>query len=595
MELVEIGSTAEGRTQLMAIISSEENLARLDRYKEISRRLSQARGLTDDEARELAREGKAVIWIDFGLHSNEVAHAQTAPLMAYHAVTDESEEMRKIRDDVIFLLVPNMNPDGTTLVADWYMKHVGTPFENAPLPELYQKYVGHDDNRDWYMFNMPETRNVGRQLYAEWFPQIIYNQHQTGPFPARIFIPPFADPMNPDIPAEVMRGIATVGSAMSRRFEQENKPGVISRIRFDTWWNGGMRSTPYYHNMIGILTETQHNSATPAHYDSDDFPKTFSNGAPTLEPSTFYPNPFRGGEWHLKDSCDYMMTASMAVLDIGSRRSEEWLYGVYKMGRDAIEAGESETFVVPARQWDPSAAARMIDALRWGGIEIGRATKPFLIRDQKYRAGSYLISSAQPYRAHLRNLLTKQTYPDRRQYPDGPPIVPYDIAGWTLPMQMGVQVDRYALAVADVDLENVEWSALRQVKHPGQARYGYALDPRTNGAALAVNRLLKARQSVLRLAAPLAGEGGEWPAGSFIVKSEGGVTIGWRDSRRTSDSMCGVWTPSRRGRSRASPCRASASITRGAATWTKAGRAGCWSSSSFRTRSCMTRRCGPAT
>ncbi|MCI0408546.1 MAG: M14 family metallopeptidase, partial [Acidobacteria bacterium] len=214
MQLVETGKTAEGRTQLMAIISSEQNMKNLARYQEISAKLALARGLTDPEARALASQGKAVVWIDFGLHSTEVAHGQTAPLMAYRAVTEETEEMKFIRDNVVFLLIPNMNPDGTTLVANWYMKQVGTPFERSSPPELYQKYVGHDNNRDWFMFNQPETQNSGRQMYHKWFPQIIYNQHQEAPFPARIFVPPFEDPMNPNIPALVMRGVNTVGLAI---------------------------------------------------------------------------------------------------------------------------------------------------------------------------------------------------------------------------------------------------------------------------------------------------------------------------------------------------------------------------------------------
>src|SRR5437762_597478 len=274
MQLAQLGNTAEGRTQLMAIITSEQNMRQLDKFKDVARKLALARDgdrpLTDMEAQTLAREGKAIVWIDFGLHSIEVAHGQTAPLMAFKTVTDESEEMRAIRDNVIFLLVPNMNPDGTTLVANWYMQNVGKPWEGRP-PELWHKYVGHDDNRDWFMMNQPETRNSARQLYTEWFPQIIYNQHQSAPFPARIFVPPFDDPMNPNIPPLVMRGVNLIGDAMTRRLDQEGKRGAISRMDFDTWWNGGVRTAPYFHNMIGILTETSHASATPKTYDAKSF------------------------------------------------------------------------------------------------------------------------------------------------------------------------------------------------------------------------------------------------------------------------------------------------------------------------------------
>ena len=529
MQLVEIGQTVEGRPQLLAIISSEANLRNLARYKDIARRLALTRGLTDAEARALAREGKAIVWIDFGLHSTEVAHAQTAPLMAYRAVAGENEEMRFIRDNVIFLLMPNMNPDGTTLVADWYMGNLGTPYAHVEPPELYHRYVGHDNNRDWYMFTQPETQNVGRQLYVEWFPQIVYNQHQPAPFPARIFIPPFADPMNPNIPPLVMRGVGEIGAAMARRFAREDKPGVISRLQFDTWWNGGMRSTPYYHNMIGILTETGHTSPDPAVYDPETFPQTFTNGEPTLLPSSFYPNPFKGGEWHLRDSCDYMVTASMAVLDIGARRRSEWLYDIYRMGRDAIRVGTDEAYVMPAAQWDAGATAKLVNVLRWGAIEVERANTAVTIAGRTHQAGSYVVRGAQPFRSHLTDLLNPQVYPDRRLHPDGPPQSPYDIAGWTLPFQMGVTIERLTgpgIGVSSLGrpqqesgFERVEWASPPTGEVAGRAGFAYVIDPRSNNAATAVNRLLRAGQTVYRAAAAVRFSRRDWPAGTFLVES----------------------------------------------------------------------------
>lgn len=516
LELVEIGKTAEGRTQLMAIISSEQNMKSLGRYKEIAGRLAIARGLSDEQARALAREGKSVVWIDFGLHSTEVAHGQTASLMAYKAVSDESDEMKFIRDNVVFLLVPNMNPDGTTLVANWYMKHVGTPFEKSSPPELYHKYVGHDDNRDWFMFNMPETRNSARQLYVEWFPQIIYNQHQSAPFPARIFVPPFEDPMNPNIPPLVMRGINTVGDAITRRLDQEGKRGAISRLQFDTWWNGGMRTAPYFHNMVGILTETGHASATPAHYDPKTFPKTFSNGVPTLEPTTYYPSPYMGGEWRLRDSCQIMLTASMAVLDIGAKRRQEWLYDIYQMGRDAIREGTRENYVVSADQWDPGTAVKMIDVLRWGGIEVERATGTFTAGGTSYPAGSFVMKGSQPFLAHLRDLMNPQVYPDQRLYPGGPPERPYDITGWTLSLQMGVKVDKVADPIT-APVDKVLTAAVTPGTAARQPRLAFAIDPRANDAFIAANRLLKAGDAVYRSTSSVRVGGVEWPAGTFLV------------------------------------------------------------------------------
>ncbi|MPY91210.1 MAG: peptidase M14 [Luteitalea sp.] len=520
MQLVEIGKTAEGRTQLMAIISSEANMKELPRYKQTARALAlnrdeQGRPLTDERAAQLASDGKAIVWVDFGLHSTEVAHAQTAPWMAWKAVTEETEEMAFIRDNVIFILVPNMNPDGTTLVADWYMKHVGKPWEMS-IPALYQKYVGHDNNRDWFMFNQPESRNIATQLYEEWFPQIVYNQHQTAPFPARIFVPPFEDPSNFNIPPLVIRGVNTVGDAITRRLDQEGKVGAISRVQFDTWWNGGMRTAPYFHNMVGILTETGHASATPADYDVKTFPARFANGESTTEPSTYYPSPYLGGHWTLKMSCEYMNTASMAVLDIGAKRRQEWLFDVYQMARDNMKAGAEETYVVAADQWDTGAAVRMINVLRVGGVEVERATAPFTAEGKEYAAGSFIIHGAQPYLPYIRDLLTPQAYPDRRLSPDGPPEPPYDISGWTLNLQMGVTVDKISEAVT-ARTETVQEASLEATAVSAAARGAYAIDPRTNDAFIAVNRLLKSGDTIYRATTPLTAAGQEWPAGAFVV------------------------------------------------------------------------------
>jgi Zinc carboxypeptidase len=525
MKLVEMGKTTEGRSQVMAIVSSEANISELDRYKGIVRRLAlqggEDRRMSESDARALAYAGRVVVWIDFGLHSNEVAPGQVAPAVAFHAITDESDEMRFIRENVILLLVPNMNPDGTTMVANWYREHLGKPWEARP-PELWHKYAGHDDNRDWFMMNLVETRNSAKQLYSEWFPQIVYDQHQTGPFPSRIFVPPFDDPMNPNIPPLVIRGVNLVGEAMTRRLEREGKRGAVSRVGFDTWWNGGMRTAPYFHNMIGILTETSHNSATPATNDPATFPKTFVNGVPTLEPTTYYPTPYLGGEWHLRDSCGYIMTTSIAVLDIAAKHRAEWLYDSFQMGRDSTRANASETFVISTNQWDPPTAVKMINVLRLGGVEVEQATAAFSAGGKPYPAGSFIIRGAQPFSPYVKDLLTPQRYPDMRVSPGGPPKRPYDITGWTLNYQMGVQVERVttpvSVATTPIDVASVpEWS------FPGVigGRIGpHVLDARANDTYIAVNRLLKAGFPVSRVTSPIEAGFEQWPAGSFIVPTD---------------------------------------------------------------------------
>ncbi|MGW2514877.1 M14 family metallopeptidase [Streptomyces scopuliridis] len=522
IKVVNIGRSSEGRPMLMALISSEENLKskNLQRYKDISRTLATSGHLSKAKADKLADEGKSVAWVDFGIHSNETASSQTAPLFAQRLVTGESKEMRRVRDDVITIVVPDMNPDGTTMIADWYNDHVGTKYEWTNPPDLWNKYAGHDNNRDWYMFNLPESRNIARQLYQEWFPQLIHNIHQTADFPARITVPPFKDPVNPNIPAEVTRGVNLVGDAMTRRLDSEGKTGALSRATYDMWWNGGMRSAPYYHNMVGILTETAHGWPSPATYDPKDFPATFANGESTKTPSIFYPSPWKGGEWHLRDSCEYMSSASMAMLGEASQKRADWLRGMNRMGEQAVKAGAKETYVVPADQIDLPTAVKMVNVLRTGGVEVERATKPFSAGKRTYPAGSFVIRGAQTFRPYLHDLLNPQHYPDRRQYPGGPPEPPYDITGWTLPMQMGVKVDKYETRV-----QAVTKTIARATVAAGSVsnKAVLALDPRVNNSALAVNHLLAAGAAVSRSTAPVTTDAGKRPAGTFLVSANGDV------------------------------------------------------------------------
>src|SRR5204862_7928969 len=226
------------------------------------------------------------------------------------------------------------------LVSLCYRENTRTPYETAPLPWLYQKYSGHDNNRDWFMLNLAETRAVSRLLFRDWFPQIIYNQHQAPAFPARIFVPPYAEPLNPNIPAPIMEGINLIGSAIKERFARENKPGVLSYFGFDAWWNGGLRSVPAFHNMHGILTETAlYAYGTPRVYKDTDLPERFPNGMPTKEPSVFYERPWLGGKWNVRSAIDYMLTADLAILDLASSRRSAFLHKAWEMATNNIQAG----------------------------------------------------------------------------------------------------------------------------------------------------------------------------------------------------------------------------------------------------------------
>ena len=520
--LTRIGTTTEDQPIIMAIISSPENLAQKEHYREIAQRLALVRGLDDEEARRLATEGKAVVWIDSGIHATEIAPSQHSFKLAYHLATDNSHQTLEILDKVILLLLPCANPDGLNLVVDWYNRNLGTPFETSRLPWLYHKYVGHDNNRDFFMLTQKETKAITEVLYHQWFPQIVYNHHQTAPFPARIFIPPFDGPTNPNIDPLVISGINLVGSRMAHAFNEAGQPGVISRIRFTTWWNGGGRTTPYFHNIIGILTETAlYRYATPKFYTKNEFPEEYRD----LTPKAHYPNPWKGGWWRLGDAVDYCLTASKAVLDVAAKYKEQFLFNIYLIGKSAIEKGRKESpyaFVIPPDQWDPPMTAKLINTLIMGGVEVHLAKAPFQADGIDYPKGSYVILMSQPYRAYAKDLLEPQQYPTRLLYPGGPPISPYDMTGWTLPYQMGVDTVP-VISSFQGELELVSRASPPQGEVRGKASYAYLFSHNTNNGFIAVNRLLKQGYEVYWAAEPLSVKEEKFPPGSIIIPAKGGI------------------------------------------------------------------------
>ena len=528
---ITIGESVLGRPMILLFISSEENLGNMEEYREISEKLSRAR-INNEEAIQISEEGKAIVWIDGGMHATELAHGQMTSELAYRIATEETPEMRNIRDNVITLLMPVMNPDGLDIVGSWYNKNLGTPFETTGPPWLYHHYVGHDNNRDWFMNNMPETYHVNEVLYNQWYPQIVYNHHQTAPSWARIFLPPFSDPVNPNIHPGITTGVNQVGTAMAQRFAIENMPGVVADNTYTMFWNGGGRTTPYYHNQIGILTETAHATPTPRFYDPEEMPETIGSGIPTDGTDIFYPDPWKGGESHFRDAVDYMLEGSMAVLDLAAERKSQFLYNIYKMGRDAVEAGESGepfAYVIPKEQWDDGEAIELVNILKQGGVEIHQAERAFTANDKQYPAGSFVVRAAQAYRPFVMDMMEPQNYPIRLQYPGGPPDPPYDLAGWTLPMQMGVEVERINKPFEFREKEVNEFVEPEVGEIEGKASYGYVLSPKPNAGVKALNKLLAKGERVYRTKSEFSSGGDQFEAGSYIIESQDNTEESIRD------------------------------------------------------------------
>src|SRR4030095_5083372 len=369
IKLITVGKTTRGLDWEIALISSPRNLAQLDKYKDISRRLAQGRGLSDQDARTLAREGKAIVHLDGGLHSTEVAGAQHTIQLAYKLIATQGDpEIDAILDNVIVMLWPTLNPDGQNQVVAWYRKNLGTPYEVSPLPDLYQEYVGHDNNRDGYMNNMLESQEVTR-AELEWNPVVFYCHHQTAPFPTRIFIPPFTEPISSNIHPLMGRWLNAFGINMAAYLDEHQMPGAVHRTGFDNWYPGFLDFTHIFRNSIAFFTETAlYRYATPHFYTVDEFPKDRQ----ALRSEVFYSSPWRGGWWRLGDALRYITGASMAVLDTTAKYRESLLYNRYQAARDNIERFRKEppfAYVIPQEQRDLPTAATLVEKLLLTGVE----------------------------------------------------------------------------------------------------------------------------------------------------------------------------------------------------------------------------------
>ncbi|MXO66408.1 M14 family metallopeptidase [Altericroceibacterium endophyticum] len=562
MKLVNIGKTAEGRDQWMAIVSSPENLARLDEYRDIASRLARAKDLSEEEAAALAAKGKAVVWIDAGLHATETVTTQSQIHVIYRLLSQNDPETLRELDDVI-MLFPHDNPDGLDLVADWYMrKKDPKEREFDSIPRLYQKYVGHDNNRDSFMAQMPETENANRVMFREWYPQIIYNQHQTGPAGMVVFVPPFRDPFNYNYNPLVMTTLDEVGSTMHSRLVAEDKPGsgMRSVAPYSTWHNGMFRSIAYFHNSVGLLTEII-GGPTPQRIPLMPDTQLARNDEPM---------PIAPQEWHLKDSLEYQWFLNRAVLDYASRNREKLLLNFYKMGATNIAKGNKDSwtitprdvdalkeaagdeapppeeginvyrakgrvasdlysmlqqpenrdprgYVIPAGQADMPTVVTFLNALIKNGVDVEQATSDFTVGGTQYPAGSYVVKTAQAYRPHVLDMFEPQDHPHDFEYPGGPPKPPYDITGYTLAYQMGIQFDRildgfdgpFTLVPDLIDTPDGTIS--------GTASAGWLVPHTSNNSFALTNRLQEAGVPVSWIKQPINAAGRDFQPGAIWV------------------------------------------------------------------------------
>ena len=427
-----LGKTTLGEPMIMAVISSEGNMKNLERIKEVSRKLADPRGLTDAQIDALVREGKAIAIVTCNIHSSEIASSQMAMEWAYALATAGDAETKRRLDDVVLLLVPSLNPDGQIMITDYYRKYAGTKYEGGRLPWLYHHYVGHDNNRDWFMLTQLETKGLSHAIYQEWHPQIFVDEHQMGTDGPRMFIPPFADPVDPDVHPLIWREANLIGTNMAFRLEQAGKAGLIYGYSFDAYWMGGTRNTGWWKNITGLLLETASaRIASPVTIEPTEL-RGGTKGLIDYKATINHPHPWRGGTWRMRDIMDYERIASDAMLETCADRREDLLRDVAVRAKAAVAMAKAgEGYRIPRQQRDWPTAQRLAALMLAHGVDI-----------EQTGSGDYWIPMAQPYSKFLVELLEPQRYPEVRLQAGKEILRPYDVATWTLPLAMGVTVER---------------------------------------------------------------------------------------------------------------------------------------------------------
>ncbi len=545
--LLEPGRTTDDNTFLLLVISSPSNLANLERYRDVNRRLFDPRMISsDEEAQRLAEEGRIFVLVTCSMHASEVGATQMSIEAVHRLATESSPEIQSILDNVVFLLVPCLNPDGQIMVTDWYNKTVGTPHENAPMPWLYHRYVGHDNNRDAYMFTQKESQIIGKICFQEWLPEVWLDMHQMGSRGARIFVMPADDPINPNVDPLVYRNTGLLGFAQGAALERAGKHGIINSSMYTYFWEGAMGWAGWWHNQLGMLTEVasvRTATSIEQRMADPDNPPPAESGAEgrrgterggraeagglmspprDVQFRAQYPRPWLGGKWTLRDIVDYDFIAAFGLLDAAARLRSKLLYDLYTVGKRQVEMGKKGdpyAIIVRPDQADRPTAIKLLQTLAYGGVEIHRARAAFRAGDETYPAGSHVILMAQPFRPYAKDMLEAQDYPKISPAPGVPARAPYDAAGWSLGLQMGVRTD-FVDTLFTADLERLEEIPLPPGKISGTGST-HILSHEVNNSLVAVNRFLAKGLEVnwVKEAIKVGGQG--FGPGAIVVRGQG--------------------------------------------------------------------------
>jgi hypothetical protein len=515
IQVTDLGPSTEGYPYLLVIVTSPDNMRRLEQLRQNNVRIQDPR-TPEEDVRGLIEEGVAVVSQSFGLHSTEVAGAQTPPELSYDLATRNDAETLRILDNTIMLMFPNFNPDGQIMVTDWYYENKGTDYEGVGLPWLYHKYVGHDNNRDADFLNMVEAQYTAKVLYKDWKPQAYVDHHQMGSYGARMYVPPYSEPIRPYADPLVWRELSWYGAHVAYKLEEDGRTGILNAGQYPGWGHFGWHWITPMHNMTGMLTESASASlATPLYIHPDQL-RGGARGLPEYEAQSNMPSPWPGGWWRLRDIVEQQKIAAWAIQDHAARNKETVLWNGYLKAKRQMERGASgspKAYVIPADQHDPLTMTKMINTLLASDIEIYRTAGDTEVDGMSYAAGSYIVPLAQPKMGLVRNLLGRTFYPDNdwTRARDGTPLRPYDTATHTMAEFMGVRVDPVDTAV-DEGARLFE-PVMIAGGADGEGSF-FAIDGRHNASYKAVNLLLNEGAEAYRAARP--GSGIE--RGDFIVE-----------------------------------------------------------------------------
>ncbi|NOX38348.1 MAG: hypothetical protein GXO78_12520 [Calditrichaeota bacterium] len=517
VQVVELGKTTLGRPMILVIIASEQTMANLDRYRQIQEQIAWPYDLDEAAAEALIQEGKLVFLLTLNIHSTEIAASQESVELGYELATTRDPELLNVLDQVILLMVPSLNPDGQDMITKWYLKDVGTEYEGSRMPMKYHHYADHDNNRDWFFFNLVESRHVARILYHEWYPEIVFDQHQMGGRSARFFMPPYSDPVNPNIPPSLMANTNMIGKHVIAEMHDQGFKGLVTNTIFNAYFVGTMSKTPLWQNRIGILSEAASvRIASPVYLPPSSL-KGMGQDLPEYKQQNNFLDPWSGGWWRLRDIIDYEKAATYSMLKLAATYKEKFKRNYYRLNREAIAAGQKGhpfAYVIPVKQRDPNSAVEMLRRLRIANVKVYRAEEEYRAPEGTIQQGDFIIPLAQSNRTYIKDLLERQYYPDLREYPGGPPRRPYDVTAWTLPLQMGVTVFTVA---APFELQMTPVEPRLEISLPEERDGWYAVERRFINSYALINQLLKQGVAVYTSTRAISNV----PRGSFLFKIEG--------------------------------------------------------------------------